>query len=55
MNWGAGDFNGDGKVDISDLTIVLTHYNQTSPERPPAGFGCRAQAGRAPCCWRALA
>ena len=24
-----GDANGDGKVDINDLTIVLAHYNQT--------------------------
>ena len=24
-----GDANGDGKVDINDLTIVLTNYNQT--------------------------
>jgi hypothetical protein len=25
----AGDANGDGKVDINDLTIVLAHYGQT--------------------------
>ena len=24
-----GDANGDGKVDINDLTIVLTHYNKS--------------------------
>ena len=24
-----GDANGDGKVDINDLTIVLAHYNQS--------------------------
>ena len=24
-----GDANGDGKVDINDLTIVLAHFNQT--------------------------
>ena len=24
-----GDANGDGKVDINDLTIVLTNYDQT--------------------------
>ena len=24
-----GDANGDGRVDINDLTIVLAHYNQT--------------------------
>ena len=24
-----GDANGDGKVDINDLTIVLAHYGQT--------------------------
>jgi hypothetical protein len=29
MNWGTGDFNGDGQVDINDLTIVLTNYNTT--------------------------
>ena len=27
--WIAGDANGDGKVDINDLTIVLANYNQT--------------------------
>jgi hypothetical protein len=25
-----GDANGDGKVDIDDLTIVLTHYQQVT-------------------------
>ena len=25
-----GDFNGDNKVDINDLTIVLANYNTTS-------------------------
>ena len=29
MGWATGDFNGDGKVNINDLTIVLTHYNQS--------------------------
>ena len=29
MAWGSGDFNADGKVDINDLTIVLSHYNQS--------------------------
>ncbi len=29
MTWSDGDFNGDGKVDINDLTIVLANYNQT--------------------------
>ena len=24
-----GDANGDGKVDINDLTIVLAHFGQT--------------------------
>ena len=24
-----GDANGDGRVDVNDLTIVLAHYNQT--------------------------
>ena len=27
--WLPGDANGDGKVDINDLTIVLSHYGQT--------------------------
>ena len=27
--WSPGDANGDGKVDINDLTIVLAHYGQT--------------------------
>ncbi len=26
---GPGDANGDGKVDINDLTIVLTNYGKT--------------------------
>ena len=30
MAWSQGDFNGDGKVDINDLTIVLTNYGTTS-------------------------
>ncbi len=25
--WTTGDFNGDGQVDINDLTIVLANYN----------------------------
>ena len=33
MNWGTGDFTGSGKVDINDLTIVLSHYNQTAGTR----------------------
>ncbi len=24
-----GDANGDGRVDVNDLTIVLTNYGQT--------------------------
>ena len=27
--WSQGDFNGDGRVDINDLTIVLTDYGMT--------------------------
>jgi hypothetical protein len=27
-----GDANGDGRVDINDLTIVLAHYNQTGQD-----------------------
>ena len=26
---GPGDANGDGKVDVNDLTIVLTNFGQT--------------------------
>jgi uncharacterized protein (DUF2141 family) len=29
MTWSQGDFNGDGKVDINDLTIVLANYGQS--------------------------
>ena len=29
LNLNPGDANGDGKVDINDLTIVLANYNQT--------------------------
>jgi hypothetical protein len=28
--WGSGDYNGDGSVDIADLSIVLTNYDRTS-------------------------
>ena len=31
-----GDANLDGKVDINDLTIVLSHYGQTAPDGPRA-------------------
>ena len=29
MTWTQGDFTGDGKVDVNDLTIVLANYNKT--------------------------
>ena len=29
MTWFQGEFNGDGKVDINDLTIVLSNYGHT--------------------------
>ena len=29
MNWSSGDFNGDGKVDINDLSVVLTNYDKS--------------------------
>ena len=35
---GPGDANGDGKVDINDLTIVLAHYNQTGVGWPAGDF-----------------
>ena len=39
MTWSTGDFNDDGKVDINDLTIVLTNYGTT------AGCGHQGRAG----------
>ena len=27
LTWTQGDFNGDGAVDINDLTVVLANYN----------------------------
>jgi uncharacterized protein (DUF2141 family) len=30
MLWSQGDMNTDGKVDINDLTIVLTNYGTSS-------------------------
>ena len=29
-SWNRGDLNGDGKVDVNDLTIVLANYNRTA-------------------------
>ena len=28
MRWSQGDFNGDGTVDINDLSVVLTNYDK---------------------------
>ena len=30
MTWSQGEFTGDGKVDINDLTIVLSHFGQSA-------------------------
>ena len=29
MSWATGDFIGDGRVDVNDLTIVLANFGQT--------------------------
>ena len=29
MTWVTGDFNGDGRVDVNDLTIVLSIFGQS--------------------------
>ena len=31
-----GDSNGDGRVDVNDLTIVLSHFGQTATASEPA-------------------
>jgi hypothetical protein len=36
-----GDANGDGHVDINDLTIVLAHFDQSTWERGPGRLGWR--------------
>ena len=36
MNWGTGDFAGDGTVDINDLTIVLSHFGQSVSTGSPS-------------------
>ena len=30
MSWSTGDFLGDGRVDVNDLTIVLSNFGQTA-------------------------
>jgi threonine dehydrogenase-like Zn-dependent dehydrogenase len=30
MSWSAGDFVGDGTVDINDLTIVLANFDKSA-------------------------
>ena len=35
MGWINGDFNGDGTVDVNDLTIVLSNF----------GYGVKSPAG----------
>ena len=30
MSWVTGDFNGDNRVDVNDLTIVLSNFNQSA-------------------------
>ena len=29
MTWSQGDFNSDGRVDVNDLTIVLSSFGQS--------------------------
>ena len=29
MTWRQGDFNGDGKVDVNDLTVVLSQFGSS--------------------------
>ena len=62
MNWGTGDFTGDGTIDINDLTIVLANYNRSvasstagiSAVPEPAGLVLLAAglAGLLVCAWR---
>ena len=39
-----GDSNGDGRVDVNDLTIVLSHFGQTATASEPATPFGRARA-----------
>ena len=51
MVFSHGDFNGDGKVDINDLTILLTNYGWTSGLAGVAAVpepGALGAAGRRP-------
>ena len=36
-SWATGDFNGDGKVDVNDLTVVLSHFGQSAGASVAAG------------------
>ena len=36
MAWNEGDFNGDGTVDVNDLTIVLSSFGDTAGSSSPA-------------------
>ena len=37
MSWRAGDFNGDGRVDLNDLTILLSHFGDSVASAGPVG------------------
>ena len=53
MTWSQGDFNGDGTVDINDLTIVLTNYGIAASARR-ASWPCRSRriwSWSRHCCW----
>ena len=60
--WSTGDFLGNGRVDINDLTIVLAHYGQTLgssaaamaavPEPSAIAIAAIALLGLLTCAWR---
>ena len=33
MTWSQGDLNGDGRVDVNDLTILLSNFGKSSGAR----------------------
>ena len=45
MSWTTGDFNGDGQVDINDLTIVLAHFGKSTGASAVPGLSAVPEPG----------